>query len=171
MRHNRRFGETALGKTLQRRLRCNVRTGQEARTVESQVQDQRAAQILREWKNDWRIVQMDRRGSMPYINLGTAGGTSAAPDLIEDLVAAANAAAPYTTVLDGRFKGGYITRAYGRPAEGVHAVQLELAQIAYMDEDPPFAWRPEKAARLQPVLKALLQAMLDWAQVQPDSRP
>jgi N-formylglutamate deformylase len=80
-------------------------------------------------------------------------------------------AAPYTAVLDGRFKGGYITRAYGRPAEGVHAVQLELAQIAYMDEDPPFTWRPDKAARLQPVLKALLQAVLDWAQVQPDSRP
>lgn len=56
-------------------------------------------------------------------------------------------------------------------AEGVHAVQLELAQIAYMDEDPPFAYRPEKAARLQPVLKALLETMLDWAQVQPDSRP
>jgi N-formylglutamate amidohydrolase len=40
-----------------------------------------------------------------------------------------------------------------------------------MDEDPPFTWRPDKAARLQPVLKSLLEAMLDWAQVQPDSRP
>ena len=74
-------------------------------------------------------------------------------------------------MLDGRFKGGYITRAYGRPAEGVHAVQLELAQIAYMDEEPPFAYRPEMAERLQPVLKALLQAMLDWAAAQPDCRP
>jgi N-formylglutamate deformylase len=110
-------------------------------------------------------------GRLPDLNLGTAGGTSAAPDLIEALVGVANAAAPYTAVLDGRFKGGYITRAYGRPADGVHAVQLELAQIAYMDEDPPFTWRPDKAARLQPVLKSLLEAMLDWAQVQPDSRP
>jgi N-formylglutamate deformylase len=110
-------------------------------------------------------------GRLPDLNLGTAGGTSAAPDLIEALMEVAGDAAPYTAVLDGRFKGGYITRAYGRPAEGVHAVQLELAQIAYMDEDPPFTWRPDKAARLQPVLKALLQAVLDWAQVQPDSRP
>jgi N-formylglutamate deformylase len=110
-------------------------------------------------------------GRLPDLNLGTAAGTSAAPDLIEALMAVASDAAPYTAVLDGRFKGGYITRAYGRPAEGVHAVQLELAQIAYMDEDPPFPYRPEKAARLQPVLKALLEAMLDWAQVQPDSRP
>jgi N-formylglutamate deformylase len=110
-------------------------------------------------------------GRLPDLNLGTGGGTAAAPDLIEALRVVASDAAPYTAVLDGRFKGGYITRAYGRPAEGVHAVQLELAQIAYMDEDPPFAYRPEKAARLQPVLKALLEALLDWAQVQPDSRP
>jgi N-formylglutamate deformylase len=110
-------------------------------------------------------------GRLPDLNLGTGSGTSAAPDLIQKLAGAAADAAPYSHVLDGRFKGGYITRAYGRPAEGVHAVQLELAQIAYMDEDPPFTYRPEKATRLQPVLKKLLQAMLDWAQVQPDSRP
>ncbi|HVG81588.1 MAG TPA: N-formylglutamate deformylase [Methylomirabilota bacterium] len=110
-------------------------------------------------------------GRLPDLNLGTGSGTSAAPDLIEALMAVAGDAAPYTAVLDGRFKGGYITRAYGRPADGVHAVQLELAQIAYMDEDPPFTYRPEKAARLQPVLKALLQAMLDWAAAQPDCRP
>jgi N-formylglutamate deformylase len=110
-------------------------------------------------------------GRLPDLNLGTGGGTTAAPDLTRALMAIASGAAPYTAVLDGRFKGGYITRAYGRPAEGVHAVQLELAQIAYMDEDPPFTWRPEKATRLQPVLKALLETMLDWAQVQPDSRP
>ena len=109
-------------------------------------------------------------GRLPDLNLGTGGGTSAAPDLIERLVAVAADAAPLSHVLDGRFKGGYITRAYGRPAEGVHAVQLELAQIAYMDEDP-VAYRPEKAERLQPVLKRLLLTMLDWAQAQPDSRP
>jgi N-formylglutamate deformylase len=111
------------------------------------------------------------QGRLPDLNLGTGEGSSAAPDLIQRLVRVAADAPPFTHVLDGRFKGGYITRAYGRPAEGVHAVQLELAQIAYMDEDPPFTYRPEKAERLQPVLKALLEAMLDWAQVQPDSRP
>ena len=74
-------------------------------------------------------------------------------------------------MLDGRFKGGYITRAYGRPQEGVQAVQLELAQLNYMAEDPPFDYQPELAQRLQPVLKALLQAMLDWARAQPGYRP
>jgi N-formylglutamate deformylase len=110
-------------------------------------------------------------GRLPDLNLGTANGTSAAPDLIQRLAAAAAQSQPYSSVLDGRFKGGYITRAYGRPAEDVHAVQLELAQIAYMDEDPPFAWRPDKAELLQTVLRRLLQTMLDWAQEQPESRP
>ena len=111
------------------------------------------------------------QGRLPDLNLGTGGGATAASELIQRLAAAAADAPPYTSVLDGRFKGGYITRAYGRPEDGVHAVQLELAQIAYMDEDPPVAYRPERAARLQPVLRRLLQTMLDWAQVQPDSRP
>lgn len=110
-------------------------------------------------------------GRLPDLNLGTAGGTSAHPDLIQRLMRVASTAAPYSAVLDGRFKGGYITRAYGRPAEGVHAVQLELAQAAYMDEDPPVAWRDDLAGRLQPVLRRLLAAMLDWARAQPGFRP
>ena len=110
-------------------------------------------------------------GKLPDLNLGTADGTSCSPVLRTALGHVLATQDKFTHVIDGRFKGGYITRAYGRPSEGVHAVQLELAQIAYMDEDPPFTWRPEKATRLQPVLKALLETMLDWAQVQPDSRP
>ena len=100
---------------------------------------------------------------MPDLNLGTGGGVTAAPDLVQRLDAIAKAASGYTSVLDGRFKGGYIVRAHGRPAENVHAVQLELAQASYMDEDPPFTYRPERADRLKPVLKSLLQAMLEWA--------
>lgn len=110
-------------------------------------------------------------GRLPDLNIGTAGGVSAAPELVQRLMAVASDAAPYSAVLDGRFKGGYITRAYGRPAEGVHALQLELAQITYMDEDPPVAYRPDLALRLQPVLKALLQAMLGWARAQSGFRP
>ena len=64
---------------------------------------------------------------------------------------------------DGRFTGGYITRRYGAPAKEVHAVQLELSQRAYMEETPPFRYLPERAARLTPVLRAFVGAMLEWA--------
>ncbi len=66
----------------------------------------------------------------------------------------------YSWVLNGRFKGGYITRAYGQPAQGVEAVQLELAQHNYMDESLTFAWQPARASQLQPVLQQLIGALL-----------
>jgi N-formylglutamate deformylase len=65
--------------------------------------------------------------------------------------------------MNGRFRGGYITRRYGRPADGVHAVQLELSEATYMDEDPPFAFREDLAARIRPVLRALVAAAVDAA--------
>jgi N-formylglutamate deformylase len=67
-----------------------------------------------------------------------------------------------THAVDGRFKGGWITRHYGRPGEGVHAVQLELAQGTYMDEDS-FAWDEDGAARVQREIGALLRTCLDFA--------
>lgn len=101
-------------------------------------------------------------GRLPDVNLGTGGGTSAAPALAQRALAAAQGWPAYTAVLDGRFKGGYITRHYGRPGEGVHAVQLELSQFTYMDEDPPFAFREERAAEIRPLLRAVLEAILTW---------
>jgi len=68
----------------------------------------------------------------------------------------------YSHVANGRFKGGYITRHYGRPGDGVDAVQLELAQYTYMDEDS-FEYRPELAAPVQDVIRALLRACIDYA--------
>jgi N-formylglutamate deformylase len=104
-------------------------------------------------------------GRLPDLNLGTAGGTSAAGDLTQRVVAVAAAAgdAGYSHVLDGRFKGGHITRTYGRSAAGVHAIQLELSQITYMDEDPPYAFREDLAGRIRPVLRRCLEAVCDWA--------
>ncbi len=99
-------------------------------------------------------------GQLPDLNLGSNGGNSAAASLL----AAATAALrhkEFSLVVDGRFKGGYITRHYGEPANGIHALQLEMAQSAYMNEQPP-EWREEKAARAQVVLRQLLQAMLNW---------
>ena len=63
-------------------------------------------------------------------------------------------------MLNGRFNGGYITRRYGEPAAGVHAIQLETAQRVYMDEAPPFAWRQAAAARVEPLLRAMLEGGL-----------
>lgn len=103
-------------------------------------------------------------GQLPDINLGTHGGRSCDALIEEHLVARLASQKHFSWVANGRFKGGYITRAYGNPAQGVHAVQLELAQRNYMDEEAPFSYRPERASRLQPLLEQLLQAMLNSAQ-------
>ncbi|WP_372394505.1 N-formylglutamate deformylase [Azospirillum sp. HJ39] len=105
-------------------------------------------------------------GRLPDLNLGTARRTSADPGLIAGVVAAmerSSAAEGLTCVADGRFVGGHITRHYGRPAENIHALQMELAQDRYMDEEaPPFAYRPDRAERLQRVLTAVLEAFAGW---------
>jgi len=101
-------------------------------------------------------------GRLVDLNLGTAEGASCDATLSARLVETLGRAAPYSHVLNGRFKGGYITRHHGRPAEGVHAVQLELSQLTYMDESPPFDYREDLAAGLKPHLRALLETMLDW---------
>jgi N-formylglutamate deformylase len=102
-------------------------------------------------------------GRLPDLNFGTGGGISAATPLVERLLAVARDSTAYSHVLNGRFKGGYITRANGAPSAGVHAVQLELSQITYMDEDPPFGFREDLAAGIRPLLRQLLEAALDWA--------
>ncbi|HEX4511110.1 MAG TPA: N-formylglutamate deformylase [Burkholderiaceae bacterium] len=101
-------------------------------------------------------------GRLPALNLGTAAGTSCSTDLRDALAAVLAGQARHDHVVDGRFKGGYITRHYGRPAEHVHAVQLEMIWDCYMDEDAPWNFRPQRAAEIQPLLEALLVTMRDW---------
>lgn len=101
-------------------------------------------------------------GRLPDFNLGTGGGTSADPDLADRLLKICADAANITSILNGRFTGGYITRTYGDPAANIHAVQLEQSQITYMNEDQPFAYRPDRADGVRSVLKALLGHMLAW---------
>ena len=73
------------------------------------------------------------------------------------------ASAPgFTHVVNGRFKGGYVTRHYGRPGEGVHALQLEMAQACYMDEARPGAFDAARARGLVAVLERLAQALARW---------
>ena len=98
-------------------------------------------------------------GRLPDLNLGTAGGESCSPALQQRLEAVLAAQDDFDWVVNGRFKGGYITRHYGVPASGVDAVQLEISQRVYMDEDS-FGWDEAKAARTQRVVRALLLAAL-----------
>jgi N-formylglutamate deformylase len=101
-------------------------------------------------------------GRLPELNLGTAAGASCAPSLRAALADVLERRREFTHVVDGRFKGGYITRHYGRPADGVHAVQMEMCWRCYLDEADPAAWDAARAARAQALLRELVQAMLDW---------
>ena len=98
-------------------------------------------------------------GRLPDLNLGTANGTSCSPALQARIEAELAAQTDYDWIANGRFKGGHITRHYGDPANGIDAVQLEISQRIYMDEDS-FDYDAAKAARLQPLLRALLRACL-----------
>jgi len=109
-------------------------------------------------------VPMFFDGQLPDFNLGTVSGAScshALRGLLTDVLRERGdgAAGRYSHVVDGRYKGGYITRHYGRPETGVEAVQLELAQYTYMDEDS-FEYLPERAAPVQAIIRALLETCL-----------
>ena len=94
------------------------------------------------------------KGKLTDFNLGTADGKSCAAGIGEAL---AKTVEGYSVALNGRFKGGYITRRYGDPANGVHAVQLELSEATYMDERPPYGLREKLARDLRPQLRTLLE--------------
>lgn len=110
-------------------------------------------------------VPMFFEGQLPDFSLGTAEGASCShglqarlTDLLRERVTGQDGR--FSHVVNGRFKGGYVTRHYGRPENGIEAVQLELAQCTYMDEDS-FEYLPERAAPVQAVIRELLEACLD----------
>ena len=103
-------------------------------------------------------------GTLPDLNLGTAEGRSVDSSLRESLFDRLNRGNDFDAVCDGRFTGGYITRHYGRPHEGVHVVQLELAQAAYLDEVVPARFDAGRAAGLVAVLNRIVVDLLDWAE-------
>lgn len=98
-------------------------------------------------------------GRLPDFNLGTANRMSCSADLQQRLTTVLSAQATFSWVVNGRFKGGYITRHYGQPASGVEAVQLELAQYIYMDERN-FGYGAERVKQVIMLIKNLLLAAL-----------
>lgn len=96
-------------------------------------------------------------GTLPDFNIGTADGTSCAPE-IEAATQEIAAATGRRWVVNGRFKGGWTTRHYGRPETGVHTIQMELAQSTHLaTEAPPFAYDEAKAERLRATLREILE--------------
>jgi N-formylglutamate deformylase len=98
-------------------------------------------------------------GKLPDLNFGTNNGASAEPSLVQAALAA-TATSPFTQILDGRFRGGHITRHYGQPAQNIHAIQLELAQTTYLDEENPEIFDAARAASLIATLRNLVEALL-----------
>ncbi|MEZ5893743.1 MAG: N-formylglutamate deformylase [Parvularculaceae bacterium] len=102
-------------------------------------------------------------GTLPDLNIGTNNGVTCTPDM-EKAVADICASSSFTSVLNGRFRGGWTTRHYGQPKGGVHAVQMEIAQSAYLEtEKAPFAYSDAKAENLRKLLKTILERLEELA--------
>lgn len=103
-------------------------------------------------------------GNLPDFNIGTNSSTSCAISLEKTVQEICAAQTRYSLVTNGRFKGGWTTRHYGRPNDGIHAIQMELAQSTYMHETAPWTYDTTKAERLRDILKRILNALHDAVQ-------
>ena len=107
------------------------------------------------------VVPRFFEGTLPHLNVGTANHQSCDSDLA-DAVYAMVKQRNYEAVMNGRFKGGFITRHYGQPSADVHAIQLEIATSSYMQVNDVSKVDDGLADQLRPTLRAMMQAMLDW---------
>lgn len=106
------------------------------------------------------IIPFLFEGTLPDFNIGTNGGVTCSPEIERCVADICANASGFTSVVNGRFKGGWTTRHYGRPEAGVHAIQMELAQSAYLTEEaPPWTYDDAKAERLRAVLRDILSAL------------
>ncbi|MFW8634003.1 N-formylglutamate deformylase [Cribrihabitans pelagius] len=101
-------------------------------------------------------------GRLPDFNVGTNMGETCDQAIESLTVAHCEAAEGYTSTLNGRFKGGWTTRHYGRPADGLHAIQMELAQATYCEEAAPWTYLPERADALRAHLTNILTDLQTW---------
>ncbi|WP_216333361.1 N-formylglutamate deformylase [Rhizobium sp. X9] len=103
-------------------------------------------------------------GKLPDFNIGTDMGRTCDPAIEKIAVEVTSAAEGYDCILNGRFKGGWTTRHYGKPETGVHAIQMELAQSTHLaSETPPFAYDAERAESLRVHLKTILTRLENFA--------
>jgi len=98
-------------------------------------------------------------GQLPDLNFGTFNGASADEDLADALNKLDMMG--YSSIFNGRFKGGYITRHYGKPEQSIHAIQLEISQATYLNESNR-QWHSDKASALQAYLKQLCHTLIHW---------
>lgn len=124
------------------------------------VRDRHGVAIVFDCHSIRSVIPFLFKGTLPDFNIGTDGGVTCAQEIERAVVSGALAAVGLTSVLNGRFRGGWTTRHYGRPAENVHAIQLELAQHNYLaSEQLPFAFDAERAAHLRPHLDAMISSL------------
>ncbi len=96
-------------------------------------------------------------GTLPDFNIGTKNGVTCAKAIENVTQGICSKASGYTSVLNGRFKGGWTTRHYGRPHQNWHAIQMELAQSTYLKaEIEPWIYDKAKAERLRSHLRDIL---------------
>ncbi len=101
-------------------------------------------------------------GVLPVFNIGDNNGATCDPRLTR-LVAEKCETSAFSAVTNGRFKGGWTTRNYGDPANGVHAIQMEMAQRVYMNEAPIWDYRTDLADQVRPVLSDIFQSIVQFA--------
>lgn len=125
-----------------------------------EIRDQHGQVLL--WEGHSIASELPRLfpGKLPDLNIGTADGKACQARLLQ-AVEQSLADCPYTWVANGRFKGGYITRQYGDPAKGIHAIQLEMCQSTYMNEDHPFEYRPAAADKVKPYVQGMVHAAFE----------
>lgn len=128
------------------------------------VRDLHGAAILYDCHSIRSTIPFLFDGTLPDFNIGTNMGTTCAPEIEAAVEAVCTNATGFTSVTNGRFKGGWTTRHYGRPEAGMHAVQMELAQRTYLShEAAPWTFDARKAARLRPYLTSILTQLADLA--------
>lgn len=106
------------------------------------------------------VVPQLFEGVLPDLNFGTAGGAACSADILQRVTDIAQAQDDYSVVENARFKGGFITRNYGQPANNVHAIQLEINQSIYMRSDGVAELDEGKCVRLRPLLQQFIEALV-----------
>lgn len=124
------------------------------------VRDKYGVALLYDCHSIRSVIPYLFQGTLPDFNIGTHSSRSCAL-AVEKSVYTRCRASGRSTAVNERFKGGWSTRHYGQPSENIHAIQMELAQSTYMDEAPPWAYRPDKAEPLRGLLYRILNDLTE----------